>query len=198
MRFYRLFEFQNFDLTIKNKNMKSTNHTSLNLRNKLIYFFTAFLLLTMIACSGDDDSSSPLGTGDSMIKMQIDGAQWEADDYIVIGQSQSDGMYNFTLTGRNSSFNGTTSSISAIFSVSEDITAGTYELSGSGAGVTITGINGGTYMGGWITSTTFTIQITEVSGSGAGKKFKGTFSGTLKGATSDDTITVTNGQFSNF
>lgn len=165
---------------------------------KLIHLLTAFILLAMIACSSDDESSSPV-SGESMLKMNIDGMYWEADSYIVIGQSETDGTYNFTLSGRNSSFNGSSSSISAIFSVSEDdITAGTYELSGSGAGATVNGINGGTYMGGWITNTSFTIVITEVSGSGSGKKFKGTFSGTLKGATSDDIITVTNGEFSNF
>ncbi|SMC75381.1 hypothetical protein [Moheibacter sediminis] len=164
---------------------------------KLIHLLTAFILLAMIACSSDDESSSSI-TGESILKMNIDGTHWEADSHIVIGQSETEGMYNFTFTGRNSSFNGAVSSISAIFSVSEDITSGTYELSGSGAGVTITGINGGTYMGGWITSTTFTIQITEVSGSGANKKFKGAFAGTLKGASSDDTIIVTNGEFSTF
>lgn len=149
----------------------------------------------MIACSSDDDTSSPTGTTQSTLKMQIDGTNWQADSHIVIGQSQTDGMYNFTLAGRNNAANST---ISAIFSVSEDITTGTYDLSGSGAGVTITGFNGGTYMGGWITSTSFTITITEVSGSGAAKKFKGTFSGTLTGETSEDIITVTNGEFSNF
>ncbi len=168
---------------------------------KTIYSFMAIILLVMIACSSDDDSSNPVvdGGGVSYVKMKVNGVQWEADGYVVIGQSNYDGMYNFTLSGNDSNFSGASSTLSSFFSLSEDITEGTYEVKLHDGAAGVTGVNGGTFLCDATTeSHNVTIVITEIQGSGSAKKFKGTFSGTLLGgSTGGETITITDGEFSN-
>lgn len=151
------------------------------------------MLFLCMAC-GRQAGVSP--GSDAYIKLTVAGKSWSSDGMAVIGTSLTDGRHNLTISGRDEGFEGQTSSFSAIFSSAAEITTGTYTLSASDAGVTLTKVNGKTYLGGGIASTRFIIQVTETSGSGSSKKLKGTFSGELKGPAPGDVVTVTNGEFS--
>lgn len=164
---------------------------------KTICFLALFF--TLSSCGGGG-SVSPSG---SYIKMTVAGTSaagksWSSDGRTVIGTSLVDGKHNLTLSGRDEGFDGETSSFSAIFSSTTEIITGTYTLSGSDAGVTLTKIAGKTYLGGDMAGTRFVIEITETQGAGLAKKLKGTFSGELKGPAPGDNLTVTGGEFSSF
>jgi len=151
------------------------------------------MLFLCLAC-GEKAGVSP--GGDAYIKLTVAGKSWSSDGMAVIGTSLTDGRHNLTISGRDEGFEGETSSFAAIFSSAAEITTGTYTLSASDAGVTLTKVNGKTYLGGGMAGTSFVINITETSGSGSAKKLKGTFSGELKGPATGDRVTITNGEFS--
>lgn len=160
--------------------------------NKTFLLIAVYIWVGLAACGRDDDDTPRPDS--AYVKFDVAGKSWSSDGVTVIGTSLVEGKNNFSIVGTDKTFEGETSGFSAIFSVTTEITTGTYMLADGDGGASITKVNGKTYIS--AIDGNFVIQITEVRGSGSAKKFKGTFSGELKGPSAGDVVTISNGEFS--
>lgn len=163
---------------------------------KLILIFTVISVL-LSAC-GRDDEGNTNPTGTTYVKMKVNGRSWQATSDVVAGLSIIDGNTNATIVGKTS-FEGQQSALSVVFSSEDEITEGTYNLSDYDGGVTLSKIDGKTYLMLIMSpATSCVVNITGIQTTGGIRKIKGTFSGTLTGPSPEDVINITEGEFSGY
>lgn len=163
---------------------------------KLLLLILPIFVFGFLACSSDDNSDEE-PTAAATLKMKINGVQWVANQFAVIGQAQDEeGGYGLSIAGMATDG----SRLSGSFSPGTgEVEPGTYtcgyHLLDGGA---VYEGGGNVYMGGFVSETAlFTFVVTDVQGSGVSRKFKGTFSGTMLGS-DGAIIQITDGQFSNY